>query len=222
MKLIVHVSKSIKSNNSTLPRWVYDCDDYIHKIIPNGTSVKFTTEEIRKNADTINKVLGFRYFKNVRTDYDFIYMDMHKLDNTNYRHDVEADIYALIDIWIDTNLKIFPLCNIDLKENNVMLYKDRPVLIDWDDAIQGQEHTAFFIIASLFQHCMWHMLNLFNNLEDKQNITEYIQQKIQATCLDINMEQWTWLHNNLDVRGYNFEKVLHWSEISDSMLIRNH
>ena len=120
MKLITHQSKSIKSNNGTFPRWVYDCDTHIHKIIPNGTFSPFKTEELRKNADVINKALGFKYFKDVYTDDSFIYMDMYKLDNIDYNHDVEADVYALIDIWIDTNLKIFPLCNVDLRELNIM------------------------------------------------------------------------------------------------------
>jgi len=213
MKLILHQSKSIKSNNSTLPRWVYDCDNYIHKIIPNGTSVKFTTEEIRKNADIINKALGFRYFKNVRVDYDFIYMDMHKLDNANYNHDIEEDVYSLMDIWIDTNLKVFPLCNVDLKEDNIMLYKDKTVLIDWDDALQGQEHTAFYIIAELFRHAVLFL--------DKIKVMRYIQHKTQSTCLEIKMEHWSWLFANYHASGYNFEKVLHWSETPDSFLLTN-
>ena len=69
---------------------------------------------------------------------------------------------------------------------------------------------------------MSHMFNLFDNLEERQNITEYIQQKIQSTCLDITMEQWNWIHDNFEMRGYNFEKVLHWSEIPSSWLLRNH
>jgi len=221
MKLISFQDKSTKSNNSTFPRWVYDCNTHIHKIIPNGTDCLTPLEELRKNSNYLNSILGFKYIKDIHIDDQYIYMDIYKLDKSNYKHTIEDHIYQLIDIWIDTNLKIFPLCNVDLQENNVMLYKEKPIIIDWDDAIQGEEHTAFYIIAEIFRHCMSHMFNLFDNLEDKQNITEYIQQKIQSTCLDITMEQWTWIHDNFEMRGYNFEKVLHWSEIPSSWLLRN-
>lgn len=214
MKLITYQSKSIKSNNVTFPRWVYDCDTYIHKIIPNGTSAPFKTEELRKNADVINKALGFKYFKDVYTDDSFIYMDMHKLDNIHYNHDIEADVYTLIDIWIDTNLKIFPLCNVDLRELNIMQYKGRSILIDWDDAIQGNKHTAFYIIAELVRHAA--------SFLDKQKVFEYVQHKTQSTCLDLEQEQWNWLIDNFHMGGYNFEKVLHWSEIPSSYLLANH
>ncbi len=220
MKLIIHQSKSnhSTSNSFILPRWVYDCDTHIHKIIPNGTSAKFTTEEISKNADIINKSLGFKYFKNVYCNDQYIYMDMHKLENANYNYDVEADVYSLIDIWIDTNLKVFPLCNVDMTNLNIMLYKDKPVLIDWDDALQGNKHTAFYIVAELFHFLSMMVINY--SFANKQKATEYMQHKIQSTCLEINIEQWNWIINNCHPSGYNFEEVLHWSEIPGSWLLR--
>ncbi len=212
MKLILHQSKSIKSNNSTFPRWVYDCDTHILKIIPNGTSALFTAEQLNKNANVINETLGFKYFYGIETVDNFIHMNIHKLDNANYNHTIKEDFLEMLDIWIDINLKIFPLCNVDINENNIRLYKDKPVLIDWDDALQGNKHTAFYIIAELYRHCMVFL--------DQQEVVDCIQHRIQSTCLEIDIKQWDWIINNYQLRGYDFEKVLHWSELPDSWLLK--
>ena len=34
-----------------------------------------------------------------------------------------------------------------------MLWQDTPT-IDWDDALQGHKHTAFYVVAELYKECV--------------------------------------------------------------------
>ena len=60
----------------------------------------------------------------------------------------------MLKISSDINISIFPLCNTDVQNDNPMLWQDKPVPIDWDDALQGHKHTAFYVVAELYKECV--------------------------------------------------------------------
>lgn len=189
-------------------RRVYDCDTHILKIMPNGTSHKFTLEEIYNNAEHINTVLGFIYFRKVSVKDEYIHMEMTKLKPCEYSHYVLNDILEMLKIYLDINISIFPLCNTDIQNDNLMLWQDTPVPIDWDDALQGYKHTAFYVVAELYKECV--------KIQQKWDLDYYvfIRDYIKGTRLEISDEQWNWItHNAQGKTGFhfNYEPIKLWA-----------
>lgn len=189
-------------------RRVYDCDTHILKIMPNGTGHKFTLEEIYNNAEHINNVLGFIYFRKVSVKDEYIHMEMTKLKPCEYSHYVLNDILDMLKIYLDINISIFPLCNTDIQNDNLMLWQDTPVPIDWDDALQGHKHTAFYVVAELYKECV--------KIQQKWDLDYYvfIRDYIKGTRLEISDEQWNWItHNTQGKTGFhfNYEPIKLWA-----------
>ena len=203
-------------DNPEKRRRVYDCDTHIYKIMPNGTSRKFTLEEIYNNAEHINNVLGFIYFRKVSVKDEYIHMEMTKLKPCEYSHYVLNDILDMLKIYLDVNISIFPLCNTDVQNDNIMLWQDKPVLIDWDDALQGHKHTAFYVVAELYKECV--------SIQQKWDLDYYvfIRDYIKGTCLEISNEQWNWITHNVQPNEghfkYNYEPVKLWAYGVDKSL----
>ena len=189
-------------------RRVYDCDTHIYKVMPNGTDHKFTLEEIYNNAEHINNVLGFIYFRKVSVKDEYIHMEMTKLKPCEYSHYVLNDILDMLKIYLDINISIFPLCNTDIQNDNLMLWQDTPVPIDWDDALQGHKHTAFYVVAELYKECV--------KIQQKWDLDYYvfIRDYIKGTRLEISDEQWNWItHNTQGKTGFhfNYEPIKLWA-----------
>mgnify|MGYP003115548386 FL=1 len=189
-------------------RRVYDCDTHIYKVMPNGTDHKFTLEEIYNNAEHINNVLGFIYFRKVSVKDEYIHMEMTKLKPCEYSHYVLNDILDMLKIYLDINISIFPLCNTDVQNDNLMLWQDTPVPIDWDDALQGHKHTAFYVVAELYKECV--------KIQQKWDLDYYvfIRDYIKGTRLEISDEQWNWItHNTQGKTGFhfNYEPIKLWA-----------
>ena len=203
-------------DNPEKRRRVYDCDTHIYKIMPNGTSRKFTLEEIYNNAEHINNVLGFIYFRKVSVKDEYIHMEMTKLKPCEYSHYVLNDILDMLKIYLDVNISIFPLCNTDVQNDNIMLWQDTPVLIDWDDALQGHKHTAFYVVAELYKECV--------SIQQKWDLDYYVFMRdyLKGTRLEISDEQWNWITHNVQPNEghfkYNYEPVKLWAYGVDKSL----
>ena len=203
-------------DNPEKRRRVYDCDTHIYKIMPNGTSRKFTLEEIYNNAEHINNVLGFIYFRKVSVKDEYIHMEMTKLKPCEYSHYVLNDILDMLKIYLDVNISIIPLCNTDVQNDNIMLWQDTPVLIDWDDALQGHKHTAFYVVAELYKECV--------SIQQKWDLDYYVFMRdyLKGTRLEISDEQWNWITHNVQPNEghfkYNYEPVKLWAYGVDKSL----
>ena len=64
----------------------------------------------------------------------------------NFNDTDENDILKMLDIYIDTNIKIYPHCNTDVSPQNIMMLNDSFVLIDWDDTLFGHTHTFMLLL----------------------------------------------------------------------------
>ena len=70
------------------------------------------------------------------------------------------------------------------------------MLIDWDDALQGHKHTAFYVVAELYKECV--------SIQQKGSIT--MRDYLKGTRLEITDEQWNWItHNAKGHFKYNYE-----------------
>lgn len=200
------------ADNPQYRRRVYDCTSHIYKIIPNGTTKRFTLEELYDNAEHLNTVLGFYYFKKVYVRDEYIHMEMTKLKPCEYSHYELQDILDMLKIYLDINISIFPLCNTDIQNDNLMLWQDTPVPIDWDDALQGHKHTAFYVVAELYKECV--------KIQQKWDLDYYVFMRdyIKGTPLQITEEQWRWITHNAKGHvgfSYDYEPVKNWAEVVD-------
>ena len=79
---------------------------HIYKIIPNGTTKRFTLEELYDNAEHLNTVLGFYYFKKVYVRDEYIPHGNDKTKACEYSHYELQDILDMLKIYLDTTYQI--------------------------------------------------------------------------------------------------------------------
>ena len=64
------------------------------------------------------------------------------------------------------------------------------MLIDWDDALQGHKHTAFYVVAELYKECV--------SIQQKWDPGLLCPRDyLKGTRLEIPDEQWNWITHNV-------------------------
>ena len=142
--------KLVKQQEDRLgAREVYDHGDFIRKTIPNTHQQPL--ENIQQNSKMINRFLGFKYFLDVYVNENTITTDIAKLKKSDLYSSLDiADHNKLmkqLEIFLSTNLKIWPYANTDISANNIMVHNSSYVIIDWDDALQGYKHQPLYVLS---------------------------------------------------------------------------
>ena len=175
-------------------REVYDCGDFIRKSIPNNTHIPHPLENIQQNAEMINRVLGFKYFIDVRVDDNTIITDIAKLKKCNLHIPKNVSDYnklmKQLEIFLRINLKIWPYANTDISANNIMMHNSSYVIIDWDDTLQGYRHQPLYVVAELYKEMKKNERKFCISYE------AYLRQKTEGTVLQVNDAGWDWIIKN--------------------------
>ena len=95
-----------------------------------------------------------------------------------------------LEIFLSTNLKIWPYANTDISANNIMVHNSSYVIIDWDDALQGYKHQPLYVVAELYKEMKK------NEKKYCLSYETYLRQKTEGTVLQINDAGWDWIIKN--------------------------
>jgi len=157
-----------------MPRWAYDDGNFIVKIIPaideeciqgqidliNSLHPKKLIHddwEIIERLDyswngNESNSNSFIKYKMTRVPYGFeLDKNLSWLENdsnplSSIYNDMDMYNKHVFPKYIETNLKIFPYCNVDGGRSNILQFDIGDwIIIDWDDCILGQIHDSQYI-----------------------------------------------------------------------------
>lgn len=159
------------------PRSVWDDGNTIYKIMPRSEQ---TSSGLAEMCNKVNDFVGFRFFHDWIVEYNLIKVTMQKLRPIEIT--INSDnIIKCLEFFISNNLKLYPQAITDMSFQNIMLWNNNWVLIDWDDVLHGNNQLPEYIAGELIKECCKY------NIDNIDTYINVYKNNTAGTDLEINV-----------------------------------